>query len=150
LERKPFWPPTNMSLVRWHARVEDGLAPSSQGVVVKAAKLSLLVLVTLALTLSARANNGKTLSFRTEVILNGTKLPTGFYEISWVTHSPEATVTFVKAGQLMVTAMGKFVDRDIKYNADSVLYTNNPDGSHTLIEIRFGGRKQALVFTGAN
>ena len=116
----------------------------------KAAKLSLLILVTLALTLSAWANNGKTLSFRTEVILNGTKLPTGFYEVNWVTHSPQATVTFVKAGQLMVAAMGKLVDRDVKYNADSVVYTNNPDGSHTLLEIRLGGRKQALVFTGVN
>jgi hypothetical protein len=117
---------------------------------VKAAKLSLLILVTLALSLSAWANNGKTLSFRTEVILNGTKLPTGFYEINWVSHSPEATVTFVKAGQVMVMAMGKFVDRDTRYNADAVVYTNNADGSHTLLEIRFGGRKQALVFTGAN
>jgi hypothetical protein len=117
---------------------------------VNAPKLSLVVLVTVALSLAAWANNGKTFSFRTEVILKGTKLPTGFYEISWVTHSPEATVTFVKGGQVMVTAMGKFVDRDTKYNADSVVYTNNPDGSHTLLEIRFGGRKQALVFTGAN
>lgn len=116
----------------------------------KAAKLSLLILVTLALGLSARANNGKTLSFRTEVVLNGTKLPTGFYEINWVSHSPEATVTFVKAGQVMMTAMGKFVERDVRYNADSVVYTNNPDGTHTLIEIRFGGRKQALVFAGVN
>jgi hypothetical protein len=139
-----------MSLVHWRTRGEDELAPSSQGGVVKAVKLSLLILVTLALNLSAWANNGKTLSFRTEVILNGTKLPTGFYEITWVTHSPEATVTFVKAGQVMVTAMGKFVDRDTRYDADTVVYTNNADGSHTLLEIRFGGRKQALVFTGVN
>jgi len=59
-------------------------------------------------------------------------------------------VTFVKAGQVVTTAMGKFVDRDVKYDTDTVVYTNNPDGSHTLIEIRFAGRKQALVFTGAN
>jgi Protein of unknown function (DUF2911) len=117
---------------------------------VKTAKFILLIVFTLAWAFPASANNSKTLSFRTEVTLNGSKLPTGFYEISWVSHSPEATVTFVKAGQVMTTAMGKFVDRDTKYNADAVVYTNNADGTHTLLEIRFAGHKQALVFTGVN
>ena len=116
----------------------------------KTRKLILLVVVTFAVAFSASANNTKTLSFRTEVTLNGNKLPTGSYEVNWVSHSPEATVTFVKAGQVMMTAMGKFVDRDTKYNADAVVYTNNADGTHTLLEIRFAGRKQALVFTGVN
>ena len=116
----------------------------------KTQKLLLLVVVTLALAFSASAHNSKTLSFRTEVTLNGSKLPSGFYEVNWVAHSPEATVTFVKAGQVVMTAMGKFVDRDIKYNTDAVVYTNNPDGSHTLRELRFAGRKQALVFTSVN
>jgi hypothetical protein len=117
---------------------------------VKKTKLILLIVFTLAVACSASANNSKTLSFRTEVTLNGSKLPTGFYEVSWVSHSPEATVTFVKAGQVVTTAMGKFVDRDVKYDTDTVVYTNNPDGSHTLLEIRFAGRKQALVFSGVN
>ena len=113
-------------------------------------KLSLLILIVLVVNLSARANNTKTLSFRTDVTLNGSILPSGFYEISWVSHSPDATVTFVKAGHVMMTAMGKWVDRGAKYQADSLVYTNNPDGSHTLIEIRFAGQKQALVFAGLN
>ena len=113
-------------------------------------KLILLIVVTFALAFSASANNSKTLSFRTEVTLNGSKLPSGFYEVNWVSHSPEATVTFVKGRQVIITAMGRWEDRDVKYNTDAVVYTNNPDGSHTLREIRFAGRKQALVFTGAN
>lgn len=116
----------------------------------KTRELLLLVVVTFAVALSASANNSKTISLRTEVTLNGNRLPTGFYEVNWVSHSPEATVTFVKAGQLVMTAMGKWVDSDVKYNTDAVVYTNNADGSHTLREIRFAGRKQALVFTGVN
>ena len=50
----------------------------------------------------------------------------------------------------MVTAMGKWVDRGAKYREDAFVYTNNPDGSHTLLEIRFAGQKQALVFAGMN
>jgi len=113
-------------------------------------KLSLLILILLIVNLSAWSNNAKTVPFRTDLTLNGSKLPSGFYEISWVSHSPEATVKFVKAGQVMATAMGKWVDRGAKYRADALVYTNNPDGSHTLLEIRFAGQKQALVFAGLN
>lgn len=94
------------------------------------------------------ANNEKTLPLRTEVSLNGQKLTAGFYEISWVSHSPEATVTFVRAGHVMVTAMGRWVDRGAKSSTDAFVYTNNSDGSHTLLEIRFAGKNQALVFAG--
>ncbi len=113
-------------------------------------QVSLLIAVMLTLSLSAWATNAKALPFRTEVTLNGSKLPSGFYEIRWVSHSPEATVSFVKAGHVMVTAMGKWVERDVKYNTDAVVYSNNADGSHTLLEIRFAGRKQALVFAGVS
>jgi hypothetical protein len=125
-------------------------ARSLQGGDVNTKKLILLVLIIFAVNLSTWANNEKTLPFRTEVILNGNKLPAGFYEVSWVSHSPEATVTFVRAGKVVATAMGKWVDRGEEYKADALVYSNNADGSHTLLEIRFAGRKQALVFTGAS
>ena len=113
-------------------------------------KLGVVGLIVLALSFSAWANNGKTLSFRTNVTLNGSKLASGYYEISWVSHSPEATVTFTRAGQVMATAMGKWVDRGVKYHADAVVYSTNPDGTHTLLELRFAGKTQALVFAGAD
>src|SRR6202049_19494 len=125
-------------------------ARKMQGGDMKTKILSLLILIIFAVNLSTWAKNEKTLPFRTEVSLNGNKLPAGFYEISWVTHSPEATVTFVRAGQVMVTAMGKFVERDTKSRADALVYSNNADGSHTLLEIRFAGSKQALLFTGVS
>src|SRR5579864_1682228 len=112
--------------------------------------LGLRSLIIFAVNLSMWANNQKTLPLRTEVTLNGNKLPAGFYEISWVSHSPEATVTFVRAGKVMVTSMGKWVDHGETYKADALVYSNNADGTHTLLEIRFAGRKQALVFTGAS
>ena len=109
-----------------------------------------IIFVALVLNASAWANNSRTLPVRTEVTLNGIKLPPGYYEIGWVSHSPEATVTLARAGRTVVTARGKWVERGIRYNADAVVYTNNPDGSHTLLEIRFAGRKQALVFAEVN
>lgn len=38
------------------------------------------------------------------------------------------------------------VERDAKYPADAVVFSNDSDGSHTLKELRFGGQKQVLVF----
>jgi hypothetical protein len=121
-----------------------------QGGDMKTKILGLLTLIIFAVNLSMWAKNEKTLPFRAEVTLNGKKLPAGFYEISWASHSPEATVTFVRAGQVMVTAMGKWVDRDTQYTTDALVYSNNADGSHTLLEIRFAGRRQALVFAGVS
>jgi hypothetical protein len=113
-------------------------------------KLGLPLLMVLGSNVSARANNEKTFSFASDVTLNGTMLPAGFYEIRWVSHSPEATVTFVKAGHVVATSMGKWVDRGSKYKADALVYTNNTDGSHTLKEIRFAGQKQVLVLGPAD
>jgi hypothetical protein len=46
----------------------------------------------------------------------------------------------------MITTMGKWVERGVKSPADAFVYTNNPDGTHNLLEIRFAGKSQALVF----
>jgi hypothetical protein len=102
--------------------------------------------ILLTASLWAAAANARTLSFRTPVKLNGAEMMPGFYEVAWVSHSPEATVTFRRNGQVVATAAGKWVERDAKSPADSVVYSNNADGSHTLMELRFGGMKQVLVF----
>lgn len=109
-------------------------------------KIWMALAILLATCLSAAAANSHTLSFRTTVMLNGTEMTPGFYVVDWVSHSPEATVTFTRNAKVVATAAGKWVERDAKSPADSVVYTNNPDGSHTLIELRFGGMKQVLVF----
>jgi hypothetical protein len=106
----------------------------------------LVAVILLTASLWAAAANSRTLSFRTPVQLNGSEMRPGFYEVQWVSHSPEATVTFRRNGQVVAMAAGKWVDRDSKSLADSVVYSNNADGTHTLKELRFGGMKQVLVF----
>ena len=102
--------------------------------------------IILVACLSAAAANSRTLSFKTAVKLNGTDMTPGFYVVDWVSHSPEATVTFRRNGEVVATAAGKWVERDTKSAADTVVYSNNADGTHTLKELRFGGMKQVLVF----
>ncbi len=109
---------------------------------------SIWVALAMVLTASlwAAAANSRTLSIRTAVKLNGAEITPGFYVMEWVSHSPEATVTFKRNGQVVATAAGKWVERDTKALSDSVVYSNNSDGTHTLKELRFGGSKQVLVF----
>jgi hypothetical protein len=90
-----------------------------------------IVAIFLGVCLSATAANSHTVSVKTPVSLNGTEITPGFYVVEWVTHSPEATVIFTRNGKSL---------------ADAVVYTNNADGSHTLKELRFAGKKQVLVF----
>lgn len=106
----------------------------------------IVLAIFLAACLSATAANSRTMSFRTAVKLNGTDMTPGYYVVDWVSHSPEATVTFKRNGEVVATAAGKWVERDSKAPADAVVYSNNADGSHTLTELRFGGMKQVLVF----
>jgi hypothetical protein len=109
-------------------------------------QLTLPLLMVLGPNASATPNNEKTFTFASDVSLNGTMLPAGYYDIRWVSHSPEATVTFARGTHVVATSMGKWVDRGAKYRADAAVYTNNADGSHTLKELRFAGQKQVLVF----
>ena len=106
-----------------------------------------LMAILMTASLWAAAANSRTLSFRTAVTLNGAEMKPGFYVVEWVSHSPEATVTFRRNGHMVATAPGKWVQREKKSPADAVVYTNNADGTHTLTEVRFAGTKQVLVFT---
>jgi hypothetical protein len=105
-----------------------------------------MVAIFLGVCLSAAAANSHTISVKTAVHLNGTEITPGYYVVEWVMHSPEATVTFTRNGQAVITAPGKMVERDSKSLTDAVVYSNNADGSHTLKELRFAGKKQVLVF----
>ena len=116
----------------------------------KAKQALLISAVILIAAVATLAKNMRTLTLRTPVTLQGTQISAGQYEVSWVSHSPTATVTFARHNTTVATADAKWVDADENYASDSVVYTTNPDGTHTLEEIRFGGTKRALVFDKPN
>jgi hypothetical protein len=78
--------------------------------------------------------------------LNGGRTPEGEYVISWESYIGNADVKFMRNSSVIATADGKWVKRDVKYPHDAYVYRRNPDGSRTLLEIHFGGMRQALVF----
>jgi len=70
--------------------------------------------------------------------------------VSWESYSADATVKFVKGENTVATGKGKWVERPHKYDFDAVVYDRNQNGSRTLLELRFGGTGQALVFPAAS
>jgi cell division protein FtsN len=78
--------------------------------------------------------------------VGGTYLPVGDCMISWESYSPNAIVKFEDIRGTSVTVEGKWVDRDKTYSDNAVVYLQNRYGSRTLLEIRFNGMGQALVF----
>ncbi len=76
---------------------------------------------------------------------NGTEIPAGMYDVTYEFHSPTATVAFKKGKRVVATVDGKWVDRDVEYKNTAIVYHVDPDGMRTLFEIRFAGKKQALV-----
>jgi cell division septation protein DedD len=88
----------------------------------------------------------RTLVLRSGVTLNGTHMPVGECIISWESYVSDAAVKFVHDNDVVATTNGKWVKREGKYTDDAYVYRKNGDGSRTLLEIRFAGMRQALVF----
>jgi hypothetical protein len=107
----------------------------------------------LFVSLPAFANNAHTLHTLqmsdSVVTPNGMKIPAGIYDVTYESHSPTATVTFKQGKRVVATVDGKWVDRDVEYKNNAIVYNVDPAGSRTLIEIRFAGRRQALELDSA-
>jgi hypothetical protein len=88
----------------------------------------------------------RTLILRSGVTLNGTHMPVGECVINWESYVSDAVVKFVHDNDLVATTSGRWVKREVKYADDAYVYRKNGDGSRTLLEIRFAGMRQALVF----
>jgi hypothetical protein len=88
----------------------------------------------------------RSFSFRSGLTLNGAQTPVGDYTISWESYVTDASVKFLHNDSVVATADGRWVKRDVKYAHDAYVYRRNMDGSRTLLEIHFGGMRQALVF----
>jgi hypothetical protein len=109
-------------------------------------RITMTVAILLTASLSAVAQNTGTLKLAYSASLSGKQLTAGQYKVTWETHSPEATVTLAQKEEVIATVQGKWVERDTKYVTNSVVYSNNSDGSRSILEIRFKGLSGALVF----
>ncbi len=115
----------------------------------KFANISKGLLLGLALLLAtsafATANKGS-VQLMDPVTISGTQLPAGDYSLKWDGNGPNVEVSILKGSKVVLTTPGRLIDLSQKPNGDAALLTANADGSKTLTEIRFGGKKYALTF----
>ena len=80
------------------------------------------------------------------VMLNQTRM-VGDFMIRWESYVPEAKVKFLQNDLLVTSADARWVERGTKNQRNAFVYERNPNGSHTLLEIRFAGMSKVLVFS---
>jgi hypothetical protein len=109
-------------------------------------RLALSVALLLAAGIPGLAANSRTVTLQRDAVLSGTSLAAGRYSVRWETHSPEATVQFVQHHKVVLSTQGRVEERDKGYSRDAVVYNTAPDGTMSLIEIRFAHSNRVLVF----
>jgi hypothetical protein len=92
------------------------------------------------------AKNSRTVVLIHDAVLSGKTLPAGKYVVQWGAHSPQAAVEFAQDHKVVLSTEGRFEDRGKKYNSNVVVYDIASDGTRTIIEIRFEGSSEVLVF----
>jgi hypothetical protein len=105
-----------------------------------------VVILAMACVVAAQAKDSREVVLHSDVTVAGSHLASGSYNVTWQTHSPEATVTFLRGKKVVATAEGKLVDRGTAASFNEVVYHDKADGTTLIQEIRFKGSSEVLVF----
>ncbi len=76
----------------------------------------------------------------------GTHLAKGQYSVKCETDGTSAKLVFLQDRKVIATVEGQLADRSGKYSSNEVIYDKKPDGSRTIVEIRFARPSQVIVF----
>lgn len=105
----------------------------------------LLLGLTLLLAVSVfAANNKGSMQILDSVTVSGKTLPAGEYSLKWDGSGQNVQLNILKGSKVVATTSARLVDLNESAKADTALVKSNGDGSRSLSEIRFGGKKYAL------
>jgi len=113
----------------------------------KASKISkgLLLGLTLLLATTAWAANKGSLKVYESVTVNGTKLAEGDYQLNWEGTGSNVELNIIKSNKVLVTVPARLVELSRPGDGAAYLTRKAEDGSLSLIEIRFSGKKYELA-----
>ena len=113
----------------------------------KSSKLSKGLLLGLALLLatSAFAANKGSLQVSDTVTVSGKQLARGEYTVKWEGNGPNVELNILQGKKVVATTPARLIDLNRSADGDSAVVRKNDDGSRTLAEIRFTGKKYALA-----
>jgi hypothetical protein len=98
----------------------------------------------LATSAFAAANKGS-MQLLNPVTVSGKQLPAGDYSVKWDGTGPNVELNILKGNKVVATTPARLIDLSQKPNGDAAVVKNNDDGSKSLSEIRFGGKRYALA-----
>jgi hypothetical protein len=83
--------------------------------------------------------------FFNDVQLNGKQLPAGEYQVKWEGTGNNVEMSLLRNNRVLATAPAQVIELNQKPSANAALINNNADGSRSISEIRFAGKKYALA-----
>ena len=106
---------------------------------------SLLLGMALLLATGAFAANKGSLQVQDPVTVSGKQLPAGDYQLKWDGKGPNVELSILKGNKVVASVPARLVDINQSASSDATVVRKNEDGSRTLSEIRFSGKKYALA-----
>jgi hypothetical protein len=113
----------------------------------KLSKVSKGLLLGLALLLatSAFAANKGSLMVSDPVTVSGKSLAAGEYTVKWEGNGPNVELNIFQGKNVVATIPARLIDLDRSASGNTSVVKRNDDGSKSLSEIRFAGKKYALA-----
>jgi hypothetical protein len=105
----------------------------------------LLGLALLLATSALAATNKGSVQLQDSVTISGKQLRAGEYSVKWDGSGPNVEVSILKGNKVVATTPARLIDLNEKSNRDAAVVQNNGDGSKSLAEIHFSGKKYALA-----
>jgi len=106
---------------------------------------SLVLGLAVLLATSAFAANKGSLQVQEPLSVNGQQLKPGDYKVQWDGNGPNVELSIMQGKKVVTKVPAHVVDLAAASNADAAVVKNNADGSKSLSELRFGGKKYALA-----
>lgn len=104
----------------------------------------IVLAVALLLATSAFASNRGSIQFSQEVQIAGTRLSPGQYSLEWEGKGPQVELKVMRGGKVVATTPAQMVDLQTASVGDQTIVSKGADGTNSLSEIRFSGKKYAL------
>ncbi len=108
--------------------------------------LKALVLITVVFTTAFALAANMQMNLNNANQLNGTTINPGTYKLNYTTNGTAAQVNVIQGKKTIASANGEMVEIQTAPQHDSVVSKMNPDGTRTIYEIQFAGKKQAIRF----
>lgn len=109
-------------------------------------KALFLLLAIMVVTVAAVAADGAgKFVVRDQVQMNGKPLAAGEYKITWQGNGNKVDITVLKNNKPVATTTAKVTELEAPAPYDSVMLRTEGNNKN-LTEIRFGGKKSAIVF----